>query len=119
MQSFHNVINFLKQEQNTIYYTFMVGCISYFGASCTLIWVYPSRSSVNMACCVVLVLFLVVTSLYQMAIDGKLKTSKSADGKIAGFDVFGNIADLDHVAARQRGDAMGPSHMAGMHYGSQ
>lgn len=109
MESFNKVIDFLRSEQESVYYAFTLGVVFYFIATCTLVWVYPSRASVNMASCGVLGAFLIVVIFYQIRIDAKLKISGGAknatDGRIAGLAVFGNIADLDNVAAASRRDS--------------
>lgn len=124
MESFNKVIDFLKAEQDSIYLAFVLGVICYFVATCTLVWVYPSRASVNMASCGVLGLFLLVVLYYQCRIDGILKISghdkTATDGKIAALVPFNTIADLDSVAAKNRrdspffGQATGAS-LPGMH----
>jgi len=126
IESFHKVIDFLKSEQDSIYVAFVLGVVFYFIATCTLVWVYPSRASVNVASCGCLGFFLLVVFYYQCVIDGKLKISGSdtnaTEGRIAGFSVFSNIADLDSVAERQGRD--NPTRTAvtgtrpGMHNGS-
>lgn len=111
MESFNKVIQFLKSEQDSIYFAFVLGVVFYFVATCTLVWVYPSRASVNMWSSGVLGVFLVVVLYYQVKIDGKLKISGGAanatEGRIAALAVFNSVADLDNVAAGNRRD--GPS----------
>jgi hypothetical protein len=122
MESFNKVIDFLKSEQDSIYFAFVLGVVFYFIATCTLVWVYPSRASVNMWSSGVLGLFLVVVLYYQCRIDGKLKISggstNATEGRIAALAVFNTVADLDNVAAgtRPQGAGAGSSvQMPGMH----
>eukprot|EP00746_Dinoflagellata_sp_MGD_P012661 gnl/MRDRNA2_/MRDRNA2_127063_c0_seq1.p1 gnl/MRDRNA2_/MRDRNA2_127063_c0~~gnl/MRDRNA2_/MRDRNA2_127063_c0_seq1.p1 ORF type:complete len:227 (+),score=38.39 gnl/MRDRNA2_/MRDRNA2_127063_c0_seq1:121-801(+) len=125
LESFNKTIEFLKSEQEAVYWAFTFGVIFYFIATCTLVWVYPSRASVNMASCGVLAAFLVVVLVYQFRIDAKLKISGGAknatDGKIASLAVFNNVADLDNVAATNRRDSsfFGTAHVPGTHNGNQ
>lgn len=67
--------------------------------------------------------FLIVVLYYQCRIDGKLKIGANAegatDGRIAGLDAFGTIADLDNVASRNvrdNGNGMGTTQLPGMHH---
>lgn len=99
MKSFHDTVDFLKTEQQSIYLTFIFSVIAYFLSSCCIVWVYPSRDTVNFACMGVLFLFLIIILYLQvrleMAIGGSLFSHEGPDGRIAGLNKFEDVADLD------------------------
>jgi len=108
MQSSHRAINFLREEMDNNYLIFNGGVTCYFASTCTLIWIYPSRSEVNVACMVILTFFVILTIGTQCALTGRLKESyyksgQDTDGHIVGFDLWDRVADLDSVATRVAG----------------
>eukprot|EP00933_Yihiella_yeosuensis_P060353 TRINITY_DN6288_c3_g1_i1.p1 TRINITY_DN6288_c3_g1~~TRINITY_DN6288_c3_g1_i1.p1 ORF type:complete len:229 (-),score=35.74 TRINITY_DN6288_c3_g1_i1:151-837(-) len=99
MKSFHDAVDFLKNEQSQIYTAFVVSVIAYFGSSCCLLWVYPSTDLVNTAGTCVLLLCLVALTFVQCRLDfaiGALGNAhEDVDGQIHAFRTFEHISDLD------------------------
>eukprot|EP00928_Gymnodinium_smaydae_P049024 TRINITY_DN32868_c0_g1_i1.p1 TRINITY_DN32868_c0_g1~~TRINITY_DN32868_c0_g1_i1.p1 ORF type:complete len:222 (-),score=48.29 TRINITY_DN32868_c0_g1_i1:61-726(-) len=104
MDSFHQVINFLKEEQNTVYNSFMVSVFCYFGSTCCLVWVYPSSNVTNMAMMVIFAAFLVMVVILQVGLElrigGSILSHEGPDGRIQGLGALEGLDDLDnHVGA--------------------
>lgn len=99
MKSFHQVIDFMRSEQNTIYNAFMASVFCYFGSTCCLVWVYPSDPIVNFAMMCTFAIFLVVIVAIQIRLEyrigGSFINHEGADGRIKGLGVLEEVADLD------------------------
>lgn len=108
MKSFHDTITFLKDEQQSIYMTFVFSVLTYFGSSCCLVWVYPSQTAINRSCMGVLLVFLVILVLLQirleMRLGGSIFSHEGPDGRINTIEAFGNVADLDDYVGTTMGD---------------
>jgi len=120
LKSFHRTIDFLKGQQTSLYWCFNIGVTSYFGSSCTLVWVYPSRTNSNLVCTGTLILFFIVLLWYQWRLSRALRSTMThanmTDGRIAGFAMFEGVADLDLVAARVgRGGDFATTRQRGMY----
>lgn len=104
VRSYHIVVDYMKSETILIYYMFVVSIICFFGASCTLLWVYPSRTSCNMLSTGVLGFFLVALFFYQCRLEfqlgGTVFTHDGADGRINAFSTIEDVGDMDANVAR-------------------
>jgi len=112
MKSFHDAVEFLKGEQQSIYMTFIGSVVAFFLSSCCIVWVYPSRDEVNSACMAVLAVFLIIIMYLQIRLEfhigGSIFSHEGPDGRIAGLERFEDIADLDqHMST-----VMPPEHLA-------
>jgi len=104
MKSFHAAIDFLRGENLGIYFTFITSVVFYFLSSCCILWVYPSKYEANVACSVVLGLFLIIIIILQIQLElrigGSIVSHDGEDGRIAAFAKFEGVADLDHHLTR-------------------
>lgn len=103
MKSFHQAVEFLKEEQQSIYAAFVLSIITYFLSSCCIVWVYPSRTAVNSVCMCVLFSFLLLILFFQIrlecAIGGSMYSHEGPDGRIQALEKFEGVADLDNFMA--------------------
>lgn len=103
MKSFHQTVDFMKGEQQSIYMTFVASVISYFLSTCCIVWVYPSRREVNFTCMCTLGFFLVTILWLQVKLEleigGSLFQHDGPDGRITGLERFEDVADLDQYMA--------------------
>eukprot|EP00434_Breviolum_minutum_P037272 symbB.v1.2.033043.t1/scaffold4051.1/size47670/4 len=104
MTSFHETLSLLKEEQMSIYYTFVVSIVAYFGSSCCLLWVYPSGLITNIIGTSVLLLSLVVLLRFLLSLEhqvGMFGNSHDDDGRIKNLRPFERVGDLDQRAANE------------------
>merc|ERR1712061_635168 len=105
IKSFHHTVDFLRSEQQQMYFVFIISVLSYFLSSCCLVWVYPSRTVVNSVCTGTLAFFLVCIVILQIKLEfqigGCFIPHDGADGKIHSFLPFEQIADLDQFVAKR------------------
>ncbi|CAE8638587.1 unnamed protein product, partial [Polarella glacialis] len=99
MKAFNDSVAFLKSEQSRVYAAFVASVVAYFGSSCTLLWVYPSRNSVNTMGTFLLLFALLMIMYIQCKLDVEIggwgNIHEEVDGQIKAFSAFDNIADLD------------------------
>jgi len=104
MNSFHKTVDFVKDQQRLIHFIFVLSIIAFFGASCTLLWVYPSRTSCNWVSSCVLGVFLIALLFQQcrleFALGGSVFSHEGPDGRIRCFQDLDNLADLDYRVSR-------------------
>jgi hypothetical protein len=104
MRSFHEAIDYLRGENYSIYLAFNISVVFYFLSSCCILWVYPSKYEVNVACSIVLGLFLIIIVILQIQLEyrigGTVSSHEGEDGRIAAFTGFEGVADLDTHLAR-------------------
>eukprot|EP00415_Alexandrium_ostenfeldii_P001388 UN1388 len=104
MKSFHATVDFLRTEQQEIFLVFTASVLAYFGSSCCLVWVYPSRGLVNCGCMGILFFFLVAVVVLQVRLEfqigGSVSSHEGADGRINGLRPFEELADLDNYMTR-------------------
>ncbi|CAE8590499.1 unnamed protein product, partial [Polarella glacialis] len=79
MKAYNDAVLFLKAEQRTVYLAFVVSVIAYFGSSCCLLWVYPSRTSVNIFSTCILLGCLVGMAFLQMKLESGPRFSKVSE----------------------------------------
>lgn len=99
MKSFHEALEFMKVEHQKIYRIFLIAIFAYFGSATAKVWVFPSRSAVNVACSAVLgVIFLVLVVIavrLEYRIGGSIWLHEGSDGQIHGLQKFDGVVDLD------------------------
>jgi len=105
IKSFHDTLEFMKQEHHRTYRIFILSIIAYFGSTCTKVWVFPSRARVNLACSLCLLIIfvgLVIMNIrLECRIGGSIGQHDEQDGKIAGLQAFDDVTDLDnHLATK-------------------
>lgn len=103
MKSFHEAVTFLKDELQQLYNVFAVGVFCYFGSTCTIVWVYPSRTTVNIGCTAVLGCFMLVLIIVQFKLElrlgGSVISHDGADGRIRAFGGLEAVDDLDNFVS--------------------
>lgn len=120
MKSFHETVDFLKSEQTSIYYAFLVSVVAYFGSSSCLLWVYPSHTITNVAGSSILVLSFVVLLGTQLRLEHRVgflgNSHDEVTGRIQGLAPFEDVADLDtFVASAVPDDAQASLFQRGMY----
>lgn len=98
--SFHKTVDFLKDETLSIYLTYALSVICFFGSAVTQIWVFPNGESITAWVAtgiMLLILFIVLVEQIrlELRIGGVIFSHFGADGKINGFQQFSGIHDLD------------------------
>merc|ERR1719162_1897622 len=106
MRSFHDTCDFLKVNQNWVYITFTTSIVAYFGFTLTLLWLYPSRASVNAMCNVMLTLFLISLGYMLVRLELRVGTGlifdhRGPEGRIQALDLLADVADLDQGVSRE------------------
>jgi len=100
MQDFHKAVDFLRDQQMEIYRCFVMSVVTYFISSCLIVWVYPSRTQVNLACMAVMGAFLVLVIYHQCRLEMELGrfsgVETEVEGVIEGLRGFEQVQDMDH-----------------------
>jgi len=122
MKSFHDTIQFMKDEQMQFYWLFVLSVVAYFGSTCCLLWVYPSDTVCNIACTAILLLTFVVIAITQCRLEFRVGSMGNAhediDGRIKGFQTLEDVADLDtFVSAAVPENAQATMYQRGMYPG--
>merc|ERR1712224_856886 len=109
MESFHRVITFLREEQNSIYNSFMTSVFCYFASTCCLVWVYPSSKVTNWAMMVCFATFLIMVVIVQVGLEvrigGSILSHEGLDGRIRGLGTLEAVDDLDNNVGSALPDA--------------
>lgn len=99
MKSLHETLEFMREEHGKLYRIFLLSILTYFGSTTAKVWVFPSRTTVNLACSLLLgVLFialLVMQFRLEYRIGGNIWKHEGADGRIKGLEAFEAVTDLD------------------------
>jgi len=123
MKSFHETVDFLEKEQRGIYFAFSFSVLAYFGCTAMIVWVFPSRTLVNMWAMAIMLFLLIVLILVQcrleVRIGGGFRKHEGPDGRIHGFKSFEQVQDLDFYASQHAPAPPGYTQYPGLHESSQ
>jgi len=113
MDSFHASVQFLQEQQITVYRSFRVGVLTFFCSSLTNVWVFPSRTGVNICCSVLFGIFLLMIIIFGILLHYRLKgglitgglisdelTERPTDGRIHAFSKLSRVGDLDRASTQ-------------------
>lgn len=118
LTSVHAACDFMKNEQNWVYFAFLASICSYFGFSMCLLSIYGWDSGIAFVCNIIFTLFLVMLlrllyNLQQTFVSTSIFDTKGPEGRIQTFDILQDLADIDHNVHSRVPD-IAPPHFPGM-----